>query len=346
MRKIWSYKTRKYVKLYTLEGLTLEQEYAQVPYKDLVSYVSKASGYKLLNSFMKQRLNIPKNCNKITGAVINTIRDYNSKVLAYVYLFIQLCNSRKMKGLCPAQPSEKIYIVKGFYQNYVRFFDNDNLVEIPYSFFDVSKEEINYFYGPFSKHDRVSSTFRYDIALYSNEDYWYDIPPHYLFVLNDYAFDLRWLMHAFQGQLNSSKNNMPYPTYPYNPMTRVPLCEHTMSRLKKIISNYHDLSFIPDIVFYFIQNSHSLRNDCPFSLIELLERKYRFQKLNITDSQENYTGRWVLKSEPMSSFEIQFDAINERNVIRNFQEALEDDQQSLLNLFSTDYLIRRFGGFT
>jgi hypothetical protein len=326
IKRIWNYKTRRYTGLYTSSGIELENEYSLITDKDIIPFLMKSSGIRLINSFNKKRLILPRNTNAIVGAVVDYIRKYNSRVIAYVVLFIKINRYRMEIGDILYTSNKNLYLTKNLFETYIHYFDNDVKIALPVHF-RVTEKDIFLFESRYKKHHELSKYFTYDIELCSEENDWYNIPPEYLFVLQNHCFDLRWLVLLFEAQFNATKNGAPLPKYPHNPMTRVNLTFEHLSQLQYILKTYINTQFIPYTVKYFIENPEIWGTNSPYSLIEFFEREYRFQKTDVTDSQENYTGRWVNKYEPLSFFELEYDTIMQNNLVHSLALSSEEAEE-------------------
>lgn len=119
-------------------------------------------------------------------------------------------------------------------------------------------------------------------------------------------WDLELLLIHFAEQLNSSAMSNPSPQWPSNPFNRVPFDKSQLSKLGKQIKELKlPVNYMIKELFNYLQTKFRYVNIEKFtgSFIAYVSSDYRFRIVNCKDSQGNYTGYWVKKTDPLSLFE-------------------------------------------
>jgi hypothetical protein len=152
-----------------------------------------------------------------------------------------------------------------------------------------------------------------DIYLYTNNyeaKSWCDMNDFDLVKLSgNYCFGLDYILEYMDNKLNSSDMNNPSPAYPLNPFTNEILNKKDFKKIKKMVLLSKRQVPIPLKIF--------LENECmwidninqfdKYKFVDKFETyNIRFKRINLKDSQENYTGFWVTKNTPFSTFEKTF----------------------------------------
>ena len=124
-------------------------------------------------------------------------------------------------------------------------------------------------------------------------------------------WDLEMLLTYFAELLNSSVMTNPAPQWPSNPFNRIPF---EKSQLLGLAHQVYDLqlpvNYMISSLFAYLQTDFNSINPDRFDqdFLSYLSKvdQYRFKIMNTKDSQGNYLGYWVPKTEPFSTFELQF----------------------------------------
>jgi hypothetical protein len=115
---------------------------------------------------------------------------------------------------------------------------------------------------------------------------------------DNYCFDLYFLIKIITDNLNSSKNNNPYPNYPQNPFSRKKLTNKELLIIKRIVDDNYIIVSEPLNIFLRNNELWNGNNDWRNRCINEFEKKLRFKRLNnITDIDDvNINGIWVNKT--------------------------------------------------
>lgn len=123
-------------------------------------------------------------------------------------------------------------------------------------------------------------------------------------------WDLELLLKHFGEQLNVSTMSNPAPKWPFNPFTRQLFNRHQLMKLGLQIKKINfDAEDIIQEFFNFLEKYSNI-DQFTFDFQSYLSQNYRYKLVNMTDSQENYVGYWVKKTEPLSLFEMRYNEFN------------------------------------
>jgi hypothetical protein len=149
-----------------------------------------------------------------------------------------------------------------------------------------------------------------DIYLYTNNydvESWTDMNDIEIIKLHgNYCFGLEYILEYINNKLNSSNMNNPFPSYPLNPFTNEILTQKDMKKIKKLVLLSQTKVALPLKIFLEDESLwiDDIKNFDKYKVIDKLETyKIRFKRINLKDSQDNFTGYWVLKNIIFSSFE-------------------------------------------
>jgi len=152
-----------------------------------------------------------------------------------------------------------------------------------------------------------------DIYLYTNNydvKTWCDMNDLDIIKLGGkYCFGLEYILEYMDNKINSSNMNNPSPSYPLNPFTNEILKKKDLKKIKKMV--LLSQKKIPLSLKIFLEDETFWVDDIlqfdKYKVIDKLETyKIRYKRINLKDSQDNYTGYWVLKNTPLSPFEKTF----------------------------------------
>lgn len=119
-------------------------------------------------------------------------------------------------------------------------------------------------------------------------------------------WDLEFLVVHFAEQLNGSCMSNPSPHWPSNPFNRVAFTKQNIMTLHKQIKELKiPVNFMLNELFNYLQDKFRYVSIDKFTpnFIAYVNQKYRFKLVNSLDSQGNYIGYWVKKTDPLSLFE-------------------------------------------
>jgi hypothetical protein len=148
--------------------------------------------------------------------------------------------------------------------------------------------------------------------LFTLKDSWNEVPFENRINLSNGWWDLVFLINHFTQQLNNTDMENPYPTYPSNPLTRIPFKYEDIEKIKdRLLSNNISVNIA---LFMFFNATKILHNSWykeavghednhSYSMIYYLKKKLRFKHINYKDSQDCLTGHWVTNATPLSEFE-------------------------------------------
>jgi hypothetical protein len=126
-------------------------------------------------------------------------------------------------------------------------------------------------------------------------------------------WDLEILLKHFAEQLNTACMDGPSPQYPSNPFNRQPFRRSQLLTLHEQIKELHlPVNYlIAELFDYLKQSKSDLPNLTTFAknFIAFISPKYRFRLVNHKDSQENYIGYWVKKTDPLTLFELRYNEL-------------------------------------
>ncbi len=160
-------------------------------------------------------------------------------------------------------------------------------------------------------------------------------------------WDLEILLKHFAEQLNTACMDGPSPQYPSNPFNRQPFRRSQLLILHQQIQELHlPVNYlIAELFDYLKPNKSDLPNLETFAktFITFISPRYRFKLVNHKDSQENYIGYWVKKTDPLTLFELRY---NELKLIAPSEYDPRNDRlverrqyrlyREILNLFPKD----------
>ena len=106
-------------------------------------------------------------------------------------------------------------------------------------------------------------------------------------------------------QLNASSNESPVINYPSSPFTRMPYDNESLERLLLRFSISQLVKNPPLNIF--LRTCIGIKKDARY---EQYHEYMRFQYIQDVDSMDNFTGRWVLKSQKWTSFERLFQILS------------------------------------
>ena len=142
------------------------------------------------------------------------------------------------------------------------------------------------------------------------------IPEH-----DEWWNDNSLIAHITQ-QLNHADMNAPSICYPSSPFTRRPYSRQDIVRLCDRQNQFE--RSVPLCLRFLIltqnrrqmltcyqmvthgQASHRLTRNVSQQLCDILQKKLRYQLVNMHDSQGNFIGHWVTRTTPLSNFEVVF----------------------------------------
>jgi hypothetical protein len=152
-----------------------------------------------------------------------------------------------------------------------------------------------------------------DIYLYTNNyeiSSWCDMDDKDLIKLGEhYCFGVDFILEYMDNRLNSSNMNNPSPSYPLNPFTNEILSKKDLRKIKKMV--LLGARKVPLPLNIFLEDESIWVDDIlqfdKYKIIDKLEGyNIRYKRINLKDSQDNYTGYWVSKKIPLSPFEKTF----------------------------------------
>jgi hypothetical protein len=119
--------------------------------------------------------------------------------------------------------------------------------------------------------------------------------------------------------------NNPAPAYPLNPFTNRILTKKDLKKIKKLVLLSQTKvplpvkSFLEDESFW-IDN---LADYDHYKFVDKLEKlRLRYKRINLKDSQGNFTGYWVTKITPFSMFE---------TLLKKYMDTLDKNTKRLLD---------------
>lgn len=162
-------------------------------------------------------------------------------------------------------------------------------------------------------------------------------------------WDLELLLLDFAEKLNYSCMSNPSPQWPSNPFNRIPFERSQLILLGKQIKELKiPLNYTVIELFKYLETSRRCYSFTKH-FIAYLDQHYRFRLINCKDSQDNYIGYWVKKSEPMTLFERRYhdltqiapyeadfnhDRMVEREEYRFYKDILNHMPEETINLES------------
>lgn len=153
---------------------------------------------------------------------------------------------------------------------------------------------------------------KYDYCLLGMQNSWKDVPFIYWFKLRKDWWDIRFLVNTFTIQLNQSELEEPFAVYPTNPFTRQPL---TVNELMTIRNKIIEIKLqVNNSLKIFLNSPKKLLAECyrifmknrynaSQKIISILNKKLRFKMVNCKNSQSDYCGVWVNKTQKRTPFE-------------------------------------------
>jgi hypothetical protein len=144
------------------------------------------------------------------------------------------------------------------------------------------------------------------MASLNSSDAWHDVEEWCKFKTHDgYCFDLLFLIKVLSDQLNNAKNSNPYPIYPMNIFTRVPLNFQDLNNLdRRIKLNCINVSLPLSL---FLKNkqllwsedvSYTSSREWRDKCIDTFEKFARFKRyMKDTNDIDSINGIWVDANE-------------------------------------------------
>lgn len=163
---------------------------------------------------------------------------------------------------------------------------------------------------------------------------WSEIDVKERIELDGQIWPLSIIINTITQQINNSNMENPYPIYPHNPFTRKPWLPKELLSLKQKIK----LQSIPinvslkllleqpeKSINYIYREAIGYLDRHSILLMSLFQQYLRFMTINYKNSQNNYIGFWVQKTQKLTHFEklytefkeIPFQIFNRGNIINN-----------------------------
>lgn len=175
-----------------------------------------------------------------------------------------------------------------------------------------------------------------DIYLYTNNyeiESWCDMQDIYIIKLHgNYCFGLDYILEYINNKLNSSNMNNPFPSYPLNPFTNEILTKKDLRKIKKLVLLSQTKVAFPLKIFLEdeLMWIDDIKNFDKYKIIDKLETyNIRYKRINLKDSQDNYTGYWISKKIPFSPFE---------NTLYKYMNTLKNAYKNKLFTYNTEYI--------
>jgi hypothetical protein len=175
-----------------------------------------------------------------------------------------------------------------------------------------------------------------NIYLYTNNydiQSWCDMKSTEIIKLNgNFCFGLDYILEYINNKLNSTNMNNPFPSYPLNPFTNEILTKKDLGKIKKLVLLSQKKVALPLKIFLedesmWIENINYFDN---YKVIDKLETyKIRYKRINAKDSQENYTGYWILNNSKFSSFE---------NTLYKYMTTLKHYYKNKLTTYNDEFI--------
>lgn len=140
-------------------------------------------------------------------------------------------------------------------------------------------------------------------------DSWAEIPDIYRIKLGNRWWDIRILVNIFSNQLCTTEMQRPKPTYLHDPFDRRNFTPNELimfaDKCKKLkLTMYIALKeFLMTNISHIYTQEYGTSFDMMNEIIKILNINLRYRILNYKNSQDSYTGCWVYKNEPLSTFE-------------------------------------------
>ena len=142
----------------------------------------------------------------------------------------------------------------------------------------------------------------YDAFMVTNDslEEWGELPDWRKIMFSDNScYDLFYLIKIITNNLNNTKNNNPYPIFPYNPFTRQDFTTEDLLFIKQLLEDNFIITSETFNVFFksdLLHNSTRWRN----KVLTHFETNLRFMRLNnIVDGNLQCIGVWMAKSTPI-----------------------------------------------
>jgi len=125
-------------------------------------------------------------------------------------------------------------------------------------------------------------------------------------------WDLELLLKHFAEQLNISCMANPSPQWPSNPFNRHPFDKSQLLLLGKQIKELKiPVNYMVKELFNYLQTKFRYLPIDKFTatFIGYVSSNYRYRHVNYKDSQSNYVGYWIKKTEPLTLFEERYNEL-------------------------------------
>ena len=159
-----------------------------------------------------------------------------------------------------------------------------------------------------------------------------------IIIIDNKPWDINLLLDSWGNLLCSTEMQNPLPIFPSNPFTKKNISINDFKNILNIIKLnkikvYKPLKYLfinYEKIFNYKIDSYNTSKLLSQHLINIINEKYRFQLLNIKNSQDCYIGRWVDKNYILSDFEVFFDYYDKIPIqIQNLFGHIYDDPEKI-----------------
>ena len=161
----------------------------------------------------------------------------------------------------------------------------------------------------YKHYDETCTVDAEDVTL-DNVEHWSDMETWRIIKLQDYCYDIYFLIKYLISALNSSDYNNPKPVFPKNPYTITNLTHDELKTIKHRIKFHNIITSVENPLSVFLMNEDLWNySDTWFNtMLTELNKNMRFRRTGAVDSQNNFTGHWVSNGTLQSSNEKRIDA--------------------------------------
>lgn len=138
---------------------------------------------------------------------------------------------------------------------------------------------------------------------------WKEVPSKYWILLNKKYWDIRILINVFSNHLTTSEMENPKPSFPHDPYTRRNFTPAELHTFKKTCKDLHLKIYIGLAKFLeanieeIYKQEYGTSTEMANLIIGTLSSNLRYKIINNKNSQDCYTGYWVLSNYKQSNFE-------------------------------------------